>query len=163
MKKSPHAHDLLSSLQTELASMELWRCHQCGQCTGVCPSGKHGGIMTREVMERASEEAMLLQEEESIWLCVMCNSCSERCQLGVDPALVITLLRQAAAQVGNRPQHFVDEAKLFQASGLSFPNTGMTRKLRKELGLPELCVNQMAIEDVRSIIKRPSMGRVKIE
>ena len=92
--------------------------------------------MTREVMERTVEEAVLLQDEKSIWLCVMCNSCSERCQLGVDPALVITLLRQAAAQVGNRPQHFVDEAKLFQASGLSFPNTGMTRKLRKELGLP---------------------------
>jgi heterodisulfide reductase subunit C len=114
-------------------------------------------------MERAAEEALLLQDEESIWLCVMCNSCSERCQLGVDPALVITLLRQAAAQVGNRPQRFADEVKLFHASGLSFPNTGMTRKLREELGLPELCVSQMAIDDVRSIIKRTSMGRVKIE
>ncbi len=119
--------------------------------------------MPREVMERAAEEALLLQDEESIWLCVMCNSCSERCQLGVDPAFVITLLRQAAAQVGNRPQHFADEAKLFHASGLSFPSTGMTRKLRKELGLPELNVSQKAIADVRWIIQRTSMGRVNIE
>jgi heterodisulfide reductase subunit C len=119
--------------------------------------------MTREVMERTAKEALLLRNDKSIWLCVMCNSCSERCQLGVDPAFIITLLRQAAAQVGNRPQHFVDEAKLFQASGLSFPNTGMTRKLRKELGLPELCISQNTIGDVRSIIHRTSMGRVNIE
>ncbi len=163
MRKSPHTPNLLDSLQTELATMELWRCHQCGQCTGVCPSGKHGGIMTREVMERAAEEAFDLQSEKSIWLCVMCNSCSERCQLGVDPAFVITLLRQAAAQLGNRPQHFADEARLFQASGLSFPSTGMTRKLRKELGLPELCVSDKAVCDVQSIVKRTSMGRVKVE
>ena len=140
--------------------MELWRCHQCGQCTGVCPSGRHGGIIPREVMERAAEEAIVLRDEESIWLCVMCNSCSERCQLGVDPSFVITLLRQAAAKAGNRPKHFADEAKLFQASGLSFPNTGMTRKLRKEMGLPELCVSQKTILEVRSIVKRTSMGRV---
>ncbi|MDD1743808.1 MAG: 4Fe-4S dicluster domain-containing protein [Methanomassiliicoccales archaeon] len=163
MRKSPHSPDLLESIQTELASMELWRCHQCGQCTGVCPSGKHGGIIPREVMERAAEEAFDLRDEKSIWLCVMCNSCSERCQLGVDPAFVITLLRQAAAQRGNRPQHFADEAKLFKSSGLSFPNTGMTRKLRKELGLPELCVCQTAICDVQSIIKRTGMGRAGIE
>jgi len=142
--------------------MELWRCHQCGQCTGVCPSARHGGIVPRDVMERAAEEALLLQEEKSIWLCVMCNSCSERCQLGVDPSFVITLLRQAAARVGNRPKHFADETKLFKASGLSFPSTGMTRKLRKELGLPELCVSQEAILEVRSIVQRTSMGRVDV-
>jgi heterodisulfide reductase subunit C len=119
--------------------------------------------MTREVMERATEEAMLLREEESIWLCVMCNSCTERCQLGVDPAFVITLLRQAAAAMGNCPRHLVDEAKLFQASGFSFPSTGMTKKLRKELGLPELCVIHKAISEVQSIVKRTSMGRVDIE
>jgi heterodisulfide reductase subunit C len=113
-------------------------------------------------MERAAEEALLLQEEKSIWLCVMCNSCSERCQLGVDPSFVITLLRQAAARVGNRPKHFADETKLFKASGLSFPSTGMTRKLRKELGLPELCVSQEAILEVRSIVQRTSMGRVDV-
>ena len=119
--------------------------------------------MVREVMERASEEALLLEKEESIWLCVMCNSCSERCQLGVDPALVITLLRQGAAQVGNRPKHFADEAKLFQSTGLSFPCTGMTKKLRKEMDLPELSVSLDAKDDVRSIVKRTGMGRVAVE
>jgi heterodisulfide reductase subunit C len=143
--------------------MELWRCHQCGQCTGVCPSGRHVGIIPREVMERTAEGAIILQDEGSIWLCVMCNSCSERCQLGVDPSFVITLLRQAAAQVCNRPKHFADEAKLFQTSGLSFPNTGMTRKVRKEMGLPELCVSQETIIEVKSIVKRTSMGGVNVE
>ncbi len=119
--------------------------------------------MTREIMERAAEEALLLQEEESIWLCAMCNSCSERCQLGVDPAFVITLLRQAAASMGNCPRHFADEAKLFQTTGMSFPSTGMTRKLRKELGLPELCMSQKTVDEIRSIVRRTSMGRVDVE
>jgi hypothetical protein len=39
----------------------------------------------------------------------------------------------------------------------------MTKKLRKELGLPELCVSHKAISEIQSIVKRTSMGRVDIE
>jgi len=147
----------------KLARLELWRCHQCGQCTAVCPSGKNGGIRTREVLERAANGTLDTASDEQIWQCLMCNSCSERCELDADPAEVITLLRNIAAEQGNLPDHFKEEAKLFLATGLSFPITGMTRKIRKELGLPDLAVDQRTVEEVKLIVAGTRLGRLRLE
>ena len=104
-----------------------------------------------------------LEKERSIWQCVMCNSCSERCQLGVDPAHVITILRAAAAAKGNRPAHFTEEAKLFMSTGMSFPRTGMTKKMRGEFGLSEVNVTAATMEELAKLIQRTNLGRIKIE
>jgi len=146
-----------------LAELEVWRCHQCGQCTAVCPSGRHGGIRTRETMERAALGTVDPSTDEDIWLCTVCYSCSERCQLGVDPATVIASLREAASRQGNLPPHLKDEAKQFRSTALSFPNTGMTRKMRKELGLPDLAVSGKALEETKRIVSRTRLGRLKLE
>jgi len=160
VKKAALKANLEGELQDALARMELWRCHQCGQCTPVCPSARHDGIRTREVMERASVGAMDLSKEVSIWQCLMCNSCSERCQLGVDPAHVITLLRNAAALQGNRPEHFAEELRLFKSTGMSFPRTGLTKKMRKEFSLPELEVSLETMDELSKLLERTKLGRL---
>ncbi|MGD1060392.1 MAG: hypothetical protein ABR879_02930, partial [Methanomassiliicoccales archaeon] len=98
-----------------------------------------------------------------IWLCTMCHSCTERCELGVDPATVIASLRESASHSGNLPSHIMDEARQFKSTALSFPNTGMTRKARKELGLQELVVSERALEDTKRIVSRTKLGRLKLE
>jgi len=150
-------------LEGELLRCELWRCHQCGQCTPVCPSRQHEGIQIRDVMERAHVGAIDLAVDRQIWQCTMCNSCSERCQLGVDPAHVITLLREEAVARGNIPLHFKEEARLFISSGMSFPRTGLTKKLRKEFGLEDLDVSIETMEELRRILAATRLGRVKVE
>lgn len=163
MKISVMDPSLPGALQKILPEMDLWKCHQCGQCSGVCPSFQHGGIRTREIIERASVGALELSKDSSIWLCMMCQGCTERCQLGVDPATVITLIRNLAAEAGNRPDHFAEEAKLFIDTGLSFPKTGLTKKLRKEMGLNELEVDRSSLEDLKVIVEKTRLGRVKLE
>ena len=160
MKKAALQVGLDKELQDALSRMELWRCHQCGQCTPVCPSARHDGIRTREVMERASIGAIDLGKDVPIWQCVMCNSCSERCQLGVDPAHVITLLRNAAAQRGNFPEHFAEELGLFKSSGMSFPRTGLTKKMRKEFSLPELEISPETMDELSKLLERTKLGRL---
>jgi heterodisulfide reductase subunit C len=111
-------------------------------------------------MERASIGAIDLSKDFSIWQCVMCNSCSERCQLGVDPSHVITLLRNAAALQGNRPEHFAEELKLFKSSGMSFPRTGLTKKMRKEFSLPDLEVSAETMDELCKLLNRTKLGRL---
>jgi heterodisulfide reductase subunit C len=160
VKKASLQVSLEEELQDPLSRMELWRCTQCGQCTPVCPSARHDGIRTRDVMERALVGAMDLSKEISIWQCLMCNSCSERCQLGVDPAHVITLLRSAAAFRGNLPEHFAEELRLFKSTGMSFPRTGLTKKMRKEFSLPELDVAEETMNELAKLLERTKLGRL---
>ena len=95
-----------------LAERPIWKCQQCGLCSGICPSQKAGGIRPIEILTRASLGSLDLGEERSLWLCAVCNSCTERCQMGVDPSETIVLLRGEAAARGNIPKHFSEEAKL---------------------------------------------------
>ncbi|MEM0448788.1 MAG: 4Fe-4S dicluster domain-containing protein [Methanomassiliicoccales archaeon] len=159
MKKSSYDTALERELHDSLSHINLRKCHQCGHCTGVCPSARYGGIRPREIMERASKGTMDLRLEQDIWKCLMCNSCSERCQVGADPAHVITLLRNAAAIRGNRPPHFEEEMKLFVKTGMSFPRTGLTKKLRSEFSLPELEVDEKVMEELKILLSLSRLGR----
>ena len=152
-----------ADLDRILIERPIWKCQQCGLCSGICPSEKAGGIRPIEILTQANLGTLDIREERSLWLCAVCNSCSERCQMGVEPAEVITLLRGEAAARGNIPKHFSEEAKLFARSGLSFPNTGMTKKLRKDLGLEDLAVPNETMEQLTILIKRTRLGGLKLE
>ncbi len=83
--------------------------------------------------------------------------------MDVDPSAIIMTLREEAAARGNVPKHFSEEAKLFIRSGLSFPNTGMTKKLRKDLGLEDLTVSAETMEQLAMLVKRTRLGGLRIE
>lgn len=152
-----------TDLDRILAERPVWKCQQCGLCSGICPSEKAGGIRPIDILTRANLGTLDPREERSLWLCAVCNSCSERCQMGVEPAEVMERLRGEAALNGNIPKHFCEEAKLFTRSGLSFPNTGMTKKLRKDLGLDDLTVPAETMDQLATLLKRTRLGGLKLE
>jgi heterodisulfide reductase subunit C len=152
-----------ADLDRILAQRPVWKCQQCGLCSGICPSEKAGGIRPIDILTRAHLGTLDLKEERSLWLCAVCNSCSERCQMEVEPAEVMAHLRGEAAARGNIPKHFSEEAKLFARSGLSFPNTGMTKKLRKDLGLEDLAIPAETMDQLSLLIKRTRLGGLKLE
>jgi heterodisulfide reductase subunit C len=152
-----------AELDRILEQRPIWKCQQCGLCSGICPSEKAGGIRPIDILTRASLGALELDRERSLWLCAVCNSCTERCQMGVDPAEMMTFLRGEAAGRGNIPKHFSEEAKLFIRSGLSFPNTGMTKKLRKDLGLDDLAIPSETMLELALMIKRTRLGDIRLD
>jgi hypothetical protein len=83
--------------------------------------------------------------------------------MNVDPSEIFVLLRGEAAALGNVPKHFAEEARLFMRSGLSFPNTGMTKKLRKDLGLDDLAVRSETMEELTLLVKRTHLGGLRLE
>ena len=77
------------------------RCYQCGKCSAGCPMASESGLrphnVMRLVMQDKREEAL---RDESIWLCLTCETCSARCPNDVDPARVIDQLREMSLQAG---------------------------------------------------------------
>jgi heterodisulfide reductase subunit C len=114
-------------------------------------------------MARASVGAVDVSTDAGLWKCARCMACSERCPSDADPGEVIASLRELAVLRGNRPQYFVDEAKRFLQTGICFPRTGMTKKIRKELSLPERDTSPSALKDIEEISRRTALGRVKLE
>ncbi len=139
----------------------LHRCQQCGACASVCPSQVHDGIRPAELMARAALGAVDPRKDNSMWLCAACMSCSERCPSEAGPGEVIAHLRELASESGSRPSYLSEEAKRFMQTGICFPKTGMTKKMRKDLGLEDVEVSATALRDVSEICQRTGLGRLK--
>lgn len=76
-------------------------CYQCGKCSAGCPMASESDLRPHQVMRRAmygSRERAL--QDESIWLCLTCETCSARCPNGCDPARVIDAMRELAIESG---------------------------------------------------------------
>lgn len=83
--------------------------------------------------------------------------------MDVDPAHIITLLRNLAAEKGNLPAHFLSEVRLFIQTGFAFPISGLTKKMRKDLELDEMKPERKSTEDIHTLISRTRMGRLNID
>ncbi len=76
-------------------------CYQCGKCSAGCPMASESDLRPHQVMRRVmygSRERAL--QDESIWLCLTCETCSARCPNSCDPARVIDALRELAIESG---------------------------------------------------------------
>jgi heterodisulfide reductase subunit C2 len=76
-------------------------CYQCGKCSAGCPMASESdlrphGVMRLVVQDR--REAALA--DESIWLCLTCETCSARCPNACDPARVIDAVREMSIEAG---------------------------------------------------------------
>ena len=91
----------LSAYVRETTDLNPMRCYQCGKCSAGCPMGSEmplppHGIM-RMVMTDRRERVF---GDDSIWLCLTCETCSARCPNACDPARVIDALRELAVAEG---------------------------------------------------------------
>lgn len=90
----------------EYTGREVSACMQCGLCTAVCPVASfmdlHPAALVRAVQVREVDLAKL----KSIWVCVSCMTCVDKCPRDVAPGLVVETLRQIALKSGIEPRTY---------------------------------------------------------
>ncbi len=76
-------------------------CYQCGKCSAGCPMASESDLRPHQVMRNVmySSRAKTLRDE-SIWLCLTCETCTARCPNACDPARVIDAVREIANNEG---------------------------------------------------------------
>ena len=77
------------------------RCYQCGKCTAGCLLADEMDFppsMVMHILQTKDEE--LLQQlfnSKTIWLCVSCQNCIERCPMSIDIPQIMDYLREKSA------------------------------------------------------------------
>ena len=80
-----------------MSGAAVQKCMRCGKCSGTCPSYDEMEYHPHEfvyMVERGDVEKLL--KSESIYKCLTCFACVERCPRGVEPAKVIEAVRLEA-------------------------------------------------------------------
>jgi heterodisulfide reductase subunit C2 len=134
-------------------------CYQCGTCTGSCPSGKRTPYRIRSIIRKSlmglKNEVM---EDETIWECVTCYACQERCPRGVAIVDVVKTIRNMQSQAGKMAQAHKMTGTYVLKTGHGVPINDATMALRKRVGLNELPPTTHeypeALEEVRTVLKK---------
>lgn len=81
------------------------KCMKCGKCSGTCPAYNEMEYHPHQFVSMVeSGDIEPLLESESLYKCLSCFSCVDRCPRGVEPAKMVEAVRLAVLRQkgGNR-------------------------------------------------------------
>ncbi|WP_294413737.1 4Fe-4S dicluster domain-containing protein [uncultured Ruminococcus sp.] len=85
------------------SGVNVLKCMRCGKCSGTCPSYDEMEYHPHQfvyMVERGDIETLM--KSKSIYKCLTCFACVDRCPRNVEPAKVVEAVRLAAVrQQGN--------------------------------------------------------------
>lgn len=92
-------HQTRTRVINELAHTRVEDCYQCGKCTAGCPVAEFMDVMPNQVVRLAQlDDLDRAAAAASVWVCVACQTCSDRCPKGVDVAAVMDAVRRVSAE-----------------------------------------------------------------
>lgn len=84
-----------SELIKEISGVNPLKCMKCGKCSASCPSFDHMDIKPHQFVSYVQNENIeALAQSQSVWKCLSCFACVERCPRGVKPGKLIDAARQ---------------------------------------------------------------------
>ena len=67
---------------------------KCGKCSATCPSFNEMDIKPHQFVSYVvNEDIEALVNSKSLWKCLSCFACVDRCPRGVEPAKLVEALR----------------------------------------------------------------------
>jgi heterodisulfide reductase subunit C len=77
-----------------ISGVNVKKCMRCGKCTATCPAYDEMEYHPHEfvnMVEKGNIEPLL--QSKSLYRCLTCFACVERCPRGVEPAKIIEAVR----------------------------------------------------------------------
>ncbi len=85
-----------------MSGTDVRKCMKCGKCSGRCPAFKEMDIKPHQFVSYLAEGKIdELLKSKSIWNCLSCMECVERCPRGVAPGAVVEAVRQTVVRMQN--------------------------------------------------------------
>ena len=79
----------------EISGVNPLKCMKCGKCSASCPSYNEMDIKPHQFVSNViNEDIESLVKSKSLWKCLSCFACVERCPRDVKPGKLIDAARQ---------------------------------------------------------------------
>ena len=131
------------------------RCFKCSVCALVCPIQYQEEYSPTQSYVYDLFTCDNVLANPNLWSCASCHKCTEICPQDVNPAHVFLNLKELSFEQGLAPQGVVALIKTIITTGLSFPVTSVTQRLREGLGLPP--ITSTAQEELKLIVNRTGL------
>ena len=90
----------------EISGVNPLKCMKCGKCSASCPAFDEMDIKPHQFVSYVQNENIeALVQSESLWKCLSCFACVERCPRDVKPGKLIDAERQLV--VRQRGQNYL--------------------------------------------------------
>jgi heterodisulfide reductase subunit C len=79
----------------EISGVNPLKCMKCGKCSATCPAFNEMDIKPHQFVSYVQNgDIEALANSESLWKCLSCFACVERCPIDVQPGRLIDAARQ---------------------------------------------------------------------
>ena len=99
-----------AELIREISGVEPLKCMKCGKCSASCPSYEEMDIKPHQFVSYVqNEDIEALVASKSLYKCLSCFACIERCPRGVKPGALIDAARQVVVRQRGQQYLSADE------------------------------------------------------
>lgn len=120
----------LKSQILDVSGVNTKKCMVCGKCSGTCPnydSMEYHPHQFVQMVEKCEIEPLL--KSKSIYACLSCFACLERCPRQVEPVKIIDAVRQLVE--GQRGPHHLDPNQVPEHLDSDMPQQAIMSAFRK--------------------------------
>ena len=90
----PATEKELAETIRRISGVDTRKCMKCGKCSGTCPAFDEMDIHPHKFVSMVQNgEIDALMQSKSLWTCLSCFACVERCPRDVKPAKLIEAVR----------------------------------------------------------------------
>ena len=85
--------ELIATIK-RISGVNTRKCMKCGKCSGTCPSYDFMEYHPHQFVSMVENgQIEVLMESDSIYRCLSCMACVERCPRGVEPGKLVEAVR----------------------------------------------------------------------
>ena len=119
-----------AELIREISGVNPLKCMKCGKCSASCPSYNEMDIKPHQFVSYViNEDIEALTASKSLYKCLSCFACVERCPRGVKPGKLIDAARQVV--IRQRGQEYLSADEVPQLLDEETPQQLLMSAFRK--------------------------------
>ena len=114
----------------EISGVQPLKCMKCGKCSASCPSYNEMDIKPHQFVSYViNEDIEALTASKSLYKCLSCFACVERCPRGVKPGKLIDAARQVV--IRQRGQEYLSPDEIPELLDEEIPQQLLMSAFRK--------------------------------